>query len=460
MTADLDRYACDARFPGLQTVRLMRRAIESTRLDLKGLRVLTEASVGYRRITPVLAALAGADEVYAVGRDSAAASRKEAEEQTAYFAELARVGTRVKLLSTRLQAPLDAVDVVTDLPGVRPVDESIIRNVAETAAVSLMRSVAHWRAADVDVATCRRHGVAVAGLDEEAVGLLRYAPQAVLAGLLDLGVEVAGSTIVVAGDGPAVPYVVQALARLGARVLVAAPETAGRIGLYGGEKAGDALGDDAVAGRLAEADALVLCPADTDARTVGPGAPVGRGAPRGGRAAPRRGRPGRRERPSGARRRRPPLPARRRPRRGLRPAAAGGRRPARRRPQGRRGDDAGAAARLVAARRRAAGRRRSARRAAAQGPLGRRRAGSATGRWPTGGSPAAGVAAAYAPSGGRPRGRMVESGRPRQPAAGGRPRGRPRPPAPEAPRTHSPADAWPRRKGRAATATRCCSRTP
>ena len=66
----------------------------------------------------------------------------------------------------------------------------------------------------------------------------------------------------------------QALARLDARVLVAAPETAGRVGLYGGEKAGEALGDEAVAGRLAEADALVLCPADADARTVGPGAPV------------------------------------------------------------------------------------------------------------------------------------------------------------------------------------------
>ena len=92
MAPDLDRYACDARFPGLQIVRLIRREIERTRLDLKGLRVLTEASVGYRRIAPVVAALAGADEVYAVGRDSVAASRKEAEEQTANLAELARVG--------------------------------------------------------------------------------------------------------------------------------------------------------------------------------------------------------------------------------------------------------------------------------------------------------------------------------------------------------------------------------
>jgi hypothetical protein len=269
-----DHYACDARFPGLQVVRLIRREIERARLDLKGLRVLTEASVGYRRITPVIAALAGADEVYAVGRDSAAASRKEAEEQTAYLADLARVGARVKLLSTRLQAPLATVDIVTDLPGVRPVDESIVRNVSESAAVSLMHGVARWRPADVDAATCRRMGIAVAGLDQEALGLLRYPPLAVLASLIDLGIEVSGSTIMVAGDAATVPYVVQTLTRQGARSLVASSESAGRMGLYGGEKAGDTLADDGVVGRLPEADALVLCPADPVARSIGPGAPL------------------------------------------------------------------------------------------------------------------------------------------------------------------------------------------
>ncbi len=265
-----DAFACDTRFPGLQVVRLIRRAIASTRLDLTGLRVLTEASVGYRRITPVLAALAGADEVYAVGRDSAQASRKEAEAQTVYLARVARVDDRVKILSTRLQAPLETIDVVTDLPGVRPIDESIVRTITETAAVTLMRSAARWRAGDVDVATCRRRGIAVAGVDEEAVGLYRYLPLEILAGLLDLGVEVAGSTLLVVGDGAGYAYVVQALARLDARVLVAAPDTAGRVALFGGERIGESLGEEAVLGRLAEADALVLCPDRPDERWVGP----------------------------------------------------------------------------------------------------------------------------------------------------------------------------------------------
>ena len=75
-------------------------SLEANELDrafLKGLRVLSEAATGYRRITPVLAALAGADQGYAVGRDSARVSRREAEEQTAYFAGLARVERTQKI---------------------------------------------------------------------------------------------------------------------------------------------------------------------------------------------------------------------------------------------------------------------------------------------------------------------------------------------------------------------------
>ena len=274
MPPDADRFACDARFPGLQTLRLARRAIERARLDLTGLRVLTEAAVGYRRLTPVLAALAGADAVYAVGRDSPQSSRREAEEQTMYLARLAHVDDRVTVVSARLQAPLPEIDVVTDLPGVRPVDESILRTLSDSAAVSLMAGVADWRPAYVDVATCRRRGIAVAGVDEEAAGVLSYVPLEVLADLLDLAVEVTGATVLVAGDGPAWPHVVQMLSRVGARVLVAAPETPGRVALFGGEKAGDTLAEESVVGRLAEADALVLCRPTADGRWVGAGTGV------------------------------------------------------------------------------------------------------------------------------------------------------------------------------------------
>ena len=265
------RFACDDSFPGRQVLRLIRRAIERHRLDLSGLRVLTEAGVGYRRVTPAIAALAGATEVYAVARDSVQASRRDADKQTEYIVRLAGVQERVRVFPSRLQAPLAGVDIVTDLPGVRPIDEAIVRNVADTAAVTLMRGVAHWRTADVDVATCRRSAMAVAGVDEDGIDLYRYFAMEAVWGLLQLGVEVVGATVLVAGDGPAYAKVARGLAQAGARVLVAAPEGAGRVSLYGGEKVGDGLGDTAARGRLAEADALVLCPAQPDVRTVGPG---------------------------------------------------------------------------------------------------------------------------------------------------------------------------------------------
>jgi len=247
------RFACDDRFPWRRVLRLAEREIAARHLDLGGLRVLTEAAVGYRRLTPVLAALAGAAEVYAVGRDSAGASRRDAEAQTGWLADVAGVRDRVRFFPTRLQAPLHTVDVVTDLPGVRPIDEAIVRNLSPGAAVTLMRGTSAWRRPDVDVASCRRRGVPVAGVNEDAVGLYRWTALAAVHELLGAGVGISGSVLAVAGDGPAYGHVVRALAQLGARVLVATPDNAGRVTLYGGERIGADLGEELTRSRLSEA---------------------------------------------------------------------------------------------------------------------------------------------------------------------------------------------------------------
>ena len=266
-----DRHRCDAGFPAAAVVRAMRRAVARRQLDLSGLRVLTEAGVGYARITAVLAAMAGAEAVLAIGRDTPQASRKDAEQQTGWLAAVAGVQDRVRFFPSRLQAPLATVDLVTDLPGVRPIDETLTRNLPDTAVVAIMGGAAHWRPADVDVATCRRAGIAVAGVDEDALGLYRDLAMEAVWGLLSLGVAVPGAMVLAAGDGDAYGHVVAALAALHAHVLVAAPEAAGRIELYGGRKVGDALADAGALARLPEADALVLCPSSPEQRWFGPG---------------------------------------------------------------------------------------------------------------------------------------------------------------------------------------------
>jgi len=242
-----------------QLARLARLAVEETGLDLAGLTVLTEAATGVRRLGAGLAALAGAEAVYAVARHTAEAARGEAEAATAAFAAACGLAARVTVLATRLQAPLHEVDVVLDLPGVRPVDESVLRNLAATGAVALTQRAALWRRQHVDVAACRRHGVAVAGLDEEAAGLWQHLGAVALRGLAALDVDAVAATVVVAGDGAFYAHAVRALAPLCRRLLVVAPDNPGRVALHGGEKVADDLAAPGLAERLAAADALVLC---------------------------------------------------------------------------------------------------------------------------------------------------------------------------------------------------------
>jgi len=132
--------------------------IERTRLDLRPARV-TEAAVGYRRLTPVLAALAAPTRCTPWGaqRD---ASRKEAEGADGVPRRAPRVGWRVKLLSTRCRLRSDTVDIVTDLPACA-IDESVARNVAG-APPTRYGGTAHWRPADVTWhLQAARHRVAV-----------------------------------------------------------------------------------------------------------------------------------------------------------------------------------------------------------------------------------------------------------------------------------------------------------
>src|SRR5262249_13151350 len=85
------------RRPGLDEKRLTRlihRAIERCALNLGGLTVLTEAASGAYVVTPVLAALAGADRVFAITRSTRYGSVEEIRESTLALARRAGVDGR------------------------------------------------------------------------------------------------------------------------------------------------------------------------------------------------------------------------------------------------------------------------------------------------------------------------------------------------------------------------------
>ena len=362
-----DRHRCDAGFPAAAVVRAMRPPCAPAARPQRPARA-HRGGVGYARITAVLAAMAGAEAVLAIGRDTPQASRKDAEQQTGWLAAVAGVQDRVRFFPSRLQAPLATVDLVTDLPGVRPIDETLTRNLPDTAVVAIMgrrplapgrRGRGHLPARGhrrgrrgrgrPGLVPRPRHGSGV-GPAQPGRGRARR----------DGAGRRRRRRLRARGSG----------ARGAARPRAgAAPGGAGRIELYGGRKVGDALADAGAMACLPEADALVLCPSSPEQRWFGPG---GLDAARLAAAAPHlavvsQGGESDRLALAGAGLRTWP-----RPRPGPDPGALfelvpAAHRAARRRAAGRPGHGARAPARLVAAGGGAGRRRRGARPAAPQG---------------------------------------------------------------------------------------------
>src|SRR5215471_14959392 len=126
--------------PGLnpqRLTRLMRAAIERCRLDLSGLIVLTEAASGPYVVTPVIAAMAGAD-VFALAAANPYATAKEIRQATIGLAKLSGVMDRIELIPSKESRYVGAADIVTNSGRVRPIDTEMVSQMKQSAVVPLM----------------------------------------------------------------------------------------------------------------------------------------------------------------------------------------------------------------------------------------------------------------------------------------------------------------------------------
>ena len=100
--------------------RLANDAIKRFSLDLKGLIVLTEATTNHFSLMPLIAALAGADRVIALGRDSRHGSYIKARYELLDLASAWSRSDMIWLTTDRLHDSISQADTVTNLGFVRP----------------------------------------------------------------------------------------------------------------------------------------------------------------------------------------------------------------------------------------------------------------------------------------------------------------------------------------------------
>lgn len=210
-------------------VGLIRRTIAFLELDLSGLVVLTEAASGPYVVTPIIAALAGAERVIALTATSRYGSAGEVIAQTRALAELCSCRATpqelpyrsvVEVYTDRRRDLFAAADIVTNLGFVRPIDAAAVGVMKPSAVVPLMCEGWEIRPGDVDLAACRAAGIPVIATNEDYPGLevFAYSGWLALKMLFDAQIEVHKSRLAVVSSDKFGPVIAERLDRAGASV--------------------------------------------------------------------------------------------------------------------------------------------------------------------------------------------------------------------------------------------------
>jgi len=241
--------------------RLIDRAIATFELNLSGWVVLTEAATGYYMLTPLIAALAGADCVFALTQDSRYGSAQAVHEQTMAFADRWGVAGQIEVLFSRQDRRIGSADIVTNLGFVRPLDAPFLRRLKRTAVIPLMFETWEYRPEDLDLAECRRLGIPVLGTNEHHPDLqiFQYVGHLVLKLLFELDIEVFRARVVVVGGGEFGNAACNSLRAAGATVSQVRPAQ------------GESLDQQHARDLLADCDAIAMVEHHCREMLIGPG---------------------------------------------------------------------------------------------------------------------------------------------------------------------------------------------
>jgi hypothetical protein len=219
-----------ALLPTSQLACKVTQAVERVGLDLTGRRVLTEAATGAYAATPVIAAVASA-EVIAIAKPSRYGTADEIRGQVLDLARQLDIAERIRVVERLTADEIAAADIVTNSGHLRPLDAAFIRQMKAGAAIPLMYETWELRSGEVDLDACRQRGIRVAGTNESHpnVRVFDYLGMLAVLGLLNCGVPVCFSRILLICDNPFARHIAKCLLGCGAELEVFAdsplPET-------------------------------------------------------------------------------------------------------------------------------------------------------------------------------------------------------------------------------------------
>jgi hypothetical protein len=196
----------------MDLARKVRCIVDDIELNLSGCRVLTEAATGAYAVTPVIAATAGAT-VTALAKSSRHGSADDARRQIVELAQQLGVTQQIQIVEELAATDVGRADVVTNSGHLRPLDAAFVEQMKPGAVIPLMYESWELRPGEVDLESCRRRGIGVAGTNEchPKLRVFDYLGMLAVSGLLKCRVPVALSKILLICDNAFAPHIAQTL---------------------------------------------------------------------------------------------------------------------------------------------------------------------------------------------------------------------------------------------------------
>ncbi|HOZ87082.1 MAG TPA: hypothetical protein PL029_04940, partial [Bacteroidia bacterium] len=164
------------------------QSIQRLNLDLKGKVVLTEAATGAYVVTPVLAALAGA-EVYAFTKNTKYGTVEEVRNLVNELASSFDRKLSINVIDKLTPEIISKADIITNSGHLRPLDEKKLRHAKKGVVIPLMYEAWEWRDADLDLAFCKKQNIKVGATNERhpEVDVFNYLGDMALKMIFDAG---------------------------------------------------------------------------------------------------------------------------------------------------------------------------------------------------------------------------------------------------------------------------------
>jgi len=240
--------------------KLIKKFIAELDIDLSHLVVLTEAASGNYIFTPLIAAVANAEKVIAVTKDSKYGKAKSVIENTLLFAKYFDVDGKIQVFDVLKPGIIEKADIVTNLGFLRPINKDFISHLKPTAVVPLMYETWEFREYDLDLRECWKKGIPVLGTNEEheALRIFDYVGHLCLKKLYEAEIEVFRSKIVLVGNNKFGKNIIKTLSAVGAEVLCVTKAEEEEVRQLGGTKIGDSLGEFDVQDKIRSCEAIII----------------------------------------------------------------------------------------------------------------------------------------------------------------------------------------------------------